>query len=71
MNNFLKYLTDMKMVMKEYNISAETSTRILKNWKIQAKDKTDALVKFKTKANIGENTKLRNLKIIECGQEKI
>lgn len=24
MNNFLKYLTEMNMVMKEYNISAET-----------------------------------------------
>ena len=50
--------------MKTYSISAETSTRILKNWKIQAKDKTDALEQFKIKANIGEKTKLRNLKII-------
>jgi len=57
--------------MKTYNISAETPTRILKNWKIEAKDKTDALEVFKRKANIGERTKLRNLKIIERGQEKI
>lgn len=71
MNSFLKYLTEMMRVMKEYNISAETSTRILKNWKIQAKDKSDALEQFKQKANIGEKTKLRNLKIIERGQEKI
>ena len=56
--------------MKEYNISTETSTRIFKNWKIQAKDKTDALEQFKTKANIGEKTKLRNLKIIEREQKK-
>lgn len=56
--------------MKEYNISTETSTRIFKNWKIQAKDKTDALGQFKTKANIGEKTKLRNLKIIEREQKK-
>ena len=58
----------MKIIMKEYNISAETSTRILKDWKIQAKDKTDALELFKTKANIGERTKLKHLKIIERGQ---
>ena len=70
MNNFLKYLTEMMRVMKEYNISTETSTRIFKNWKIQAKDKTDALEQFETKANIGEKTKLKNLKIIEREQKK-
>lgn len=57
--------------MKIYNISAETSTRILKDWKIDAINKADALEQFKQKANIGERTKLRNLKIIERGQEKI
>lgn len=57
--------------MKTYSISAETSTRILKNWNFETKDKSDALEQFKSKANIGEKTKLRNLKIIERGQEKI
>lgn len=60
----------MKKVMKEYNISAETSTRILKNWNFKAKDKSDALEQFKQKANIGEKTKLKHLKIIELEQEK-
>lgn len=57
--------------MKNYSISAETSTRVLKNWNFNAPNKNDALTQFKQKANIGEKTKLRNLKIIERGQEKI
>lgn len=57
--------------MKEYSISCETSVRILKNWIVNAKNEIEALIEFRKVAPIGEKTKLKNLKIIERGQEKI
>ena len=50
--------------MKTYSVSAETSTRILKNWIVEAKDKNDALYAFRNKANLG-NRKISHLKITE------
>jgi len=50
--------------MKTYIIDAETSLRILKNWIIEARDKTESLAVFKDKANIG-STKILRLKITE------
>jgi len=50
--------------MKTYNVSAEISTRILKNWIIEAKDKDDAVKAFRIKANIGVS-KITKLKVVE------
>ena len=50
--------------MKTYSVSAETSTRILKNWIVEAKDKDDAFDVFKNKSNLGCG-KISNLKITE------
>jgi myo-inositol-hexaphosphate 3-phosphohydrolase len=54
--------------MKTYNISAETNTRILKNWIIEAKNKDDAVNAFRTKANIGVS-KITKLKVVEQVKE--
>jgi len=50
--------------MKTYIIDAETRLRILKNWIVEARNKTESLAVFKDKANIG-TTKLLRIKITE------
>lgn len=51
------------MDKKTYIVSAETSSRILKNWIVTALSKKQALIVFKEAANISEKSKLRHLKI--------
>ena len=51
------------MGKKTYIVSAETSSRILKNWIVTAVSKKQALIVFKEAANISEKSKLRHLKI--------
>jgi hypothetical protein len=53
--------------MKTYSISAETSRRILENWIVEAKNKTEAVKLFRQKANIGAS-KISHLVIKECGK---
>jgi len=58
------FINTYELKMKTYIIDAETSLRILKNWIIEARDKTESLAVFKDKANIG-STKILRLKITE------